>query len=83
MAIPIMTTLPTNYMVTYLWEYFLFLGNNFVFFLGFILYVELLEMFIKMIACPTDLLKSEGALLKNLHIIATDLMQVFDPVRLR
>ncbi|XP_075145511.1 dedicator of cytokinesis protein myoblast city isoform X3 [Haematobia irritans] len=43
---------------------------------------ELLEMFIKMIACPTDLLKSEGALLKNLHIIATDLMQVFDPVRL-
>lgn len=45
--------------------------------------IELLEMFIKMIACPTDLLKSEGALLKNLHIIATDLMQVFDPVRLR
>lgn len=45
--------------------------------------LELLEMFIKMIACPTDLLKSEGALLKNLHIIATDLMQVFDPVRLR
>ncbi|KAL9893363.1 dedicator of cytokinesis protein myoblast city isoform 3-T4 [Glossina fuscipes fuscipes] len=43
---------------------------------------ELLEMFIQMIACPTDLLKSEGALLKNLHIIATDLMQVFDPVRL-
>lgn len=36
-----------------------------------------------MIACPTDLLKSEGALLKNLHIIATDLMQIFDPVRLR
>ncbi|XP_053947178.1 dedicator of cytokinesis protein 1 [Anastrepha ludens] len=43
---------------------------------------ELLEMFIKMIACPTDLLKSEGALLKNLHIIATDLMTVFDEVRL-
>lgn len=40
-------------------------------------------MFIKMIACPTDLLKSEGALLKNLHIIATDLMAVFDEVRLR
>lgn len=82
MAIQIMMTLPTNYMVTYLWECFLFLGNNFVF-LCFILYLELLEMFIKMIACPTDLLKSEGALLKNLHIIATDLMQVFDPVRLR
>ena len=47
------------------------------------LILELLEMFIKMIACPTDLLKSEGALLKNLHVIATDLMQVFDPVRLR
>ncbi|XP_004537877.1 dedicator of cytokinesis protein 1 isoform X3 [Ceratitis capitata] len=43
---------------------------------------ELLQMFISMIACPTDLLKSEGALLKNLHIIATDLMTVFDEVRL-
>ncbi|XP_030369556.1 dedicator of cytokinesis protein 1 isoform X2 [Scaptodrosophila lebanonensis] len=42
----------------------------------------LLKLFIDMIGCPTDLLKSEGMLLKNLHIIATDLMQVFDPVRL-
>ena len=49
----------------------------------FLFATDLLEMFIKMIACPTDLLKSEGALLKNLHIIATDLMQIFDPVRLR
>ncbi|XP_070136941.1 dedicator of cytokinesis protein 1 isoform X2 [Drosophila bipectinata] len=39
---------------------------------------ELLRMFIDMIGCPSNLLKSEGALLKNLHIIATDLMQVFD-----
>ncbi|XP_068155287.1 dedicator of cytokinesis protein 1 isoform X1 [Drosophila tropicalis] len=43
---------------------------------------ELLRMFIDMIGCPSNLLKSEGALLKNLHIIATDLMQVFDQVRL-
>ncbi|XP_034662928.1 dedicator of cytokinesis protein 1 isoform X1 [Drosophila subobscura] len=43
---------------------------------------ELMRMFIDMIGCPSNLLKSEGALLKNLHIIATDLMQVFDQVRL-
>lgn len=44
---------------------------------------ELLKMFIDMIGCPSNLLKSEGALLKNLHIIATDLMEVFDHVHLR
>lgn len=44
---------------------------------------ELLKMFIDMIGCPSNLLKSEGALLKNLHIIATDLMEVFDQVHLR
>ncbi|XP_055851030.1 dedicator of cytokinesis protein 1 isoform X1 [Episyrphus balteatus] len=43
---------------------------------------ELLIMFIDMIDCPTDLLKSEGALLKNLHVIATDLLQVYDKVEL-
>ncbi|XP_023175587.2 dedicator of cytokinesis protein 1 isoform X3 [Drosophila hydei] len=43
---------------------------------------ELLKMFIDMIGCPSNLLKSEGALLKNLHIIATDLMEVFDQVHL-
>ncbi|KRG01267.1 dedicator of cytokinesis protein 1 isoform X1 [Drosophila mojavensis] len=43
---------------------------------------ELLKMFIDMIGCPSNLLKSEGALLKNLHIIATDLMEVFDHVHL-
>ncbi|KAH8278766.1 hypothetical protein KR018_008948, partial [Drosophila ironensis] len=43
---------------------------------------KLLGMFIDMIACPSDLLKSEGALLKSLHIIATDLMQVFDQEQL-
>ncbi|XP_055923008.1 dedicator of cytokinesis protein 1 isoform X2 [Eupeodes corollae] len=43
---------------------------------------ELLNMFIEMIDCPTDLLKSEGALLKNLHVIATDLLQVYDKVEL-
>jgi len=44
---------------------------------------ELLQMFIDMIDCPSNLLKSEGALLKNLHIIATDLMEVFDQMHLR
>lgn len=64
-------------------EIFLFFLKCLELKLKIIFAAELLEMFIKMIGCPTDLLKSEGALLKNLHIIATDLMQVFDPVRLR
>lgn len=44
---------------------------------------DLLLSFIKLIACPNDLLRSQGALLKYLHIICTDLMQVYDPVKLR
>lgn len=36
-----------------------------------------------MITCPNDLLTAEGALLKYLHIIASDLLQVYNPVKLR
>lgn len=44
---------------------------------------DLLMSFIKLIACPNDLLRSQGALLKYLHIICSDLMQVYDPIKLR
>uniref|UniRef100_A0A182VY32 Signaling protein n=1 Tax=Anopheles minimus TaxID=112268 RepID=A0A182VY32_9DIPT len=43
---------------------------------------ELLESFSELIKYQNDLLKSQGALLKYLHIIASDLMQVYDPVKL-
>uniref|UniRef100_A0A1Q3FGS7 Putative signaling protein n=1 Tax=Culex tarsalis TaxID=7177 RepID=A0A1Q3FGS7_CULTA len=43
---------------------------------------DLLESFIELIKYQNDLLKSQGALLKYLHIIASDLMQVYDPVKL-
>lgn len=44
---------------------------------------DLLSSFIKLIACPNDLLRSQGAMLKYLHIISSDLMQVYDPIKLR
>ncbi|XP_052869684.1 dedicator of cytokinesis protein 1 [Anopheles cruzii] len=43
---------------------------------------ELLESFSELIKYQNDLLKSQGALLKYLHIIASDLMQVYDPLKL-
>uniref|UniRef100_A0A8W7NFN6 Signaling protein n=1 Tax=Anopheles atroparvus TaxID=41427 RepID=A0A8W7NFN6_ANOAO len=43
---------------------------------------ELLESFSELIKYQNDLLKSQGALLKYLHIIASDLMQVYDPEKL-
>ncbi|XP_058117001.1 dedicator of cytokinesis protein 1 [Anopheles coustani] len=43
---------------------------------------ELLESFSELISYKNDLLKSQGAMLKYLHIIASDLMQVYDPVKL-
>ncbi|XP_062554815.1 dedicator of cytokinesis protein 1 isoform X2 [Armigeres subalbatus] len=43
---------------------------------------DLLESFIELIKYQNDLLKSQGALLKYLHIIASDLMQVYDPIKL-
>ncbi|XP_031633258.1 dedicator of cytokinesis protein 1 isoform X3 [Contarinia nasturtii] len=43
---------------------------------------DLLQSFIKLTACPNDLLRSQGAMLKYLHIISSDLTQVYDPVKL-
>ncbi|KFB45954.1 AGAP004320-PA-like protein [Anopheles sinensis] len=43
---------------------------------------ELLNSFSELIKYQNDLLKSQGALLKYLHIIASDLMEVYDPVKL-
>lgn len=45
--------------------------------------VDLLQSFIKLTACPNDLLRSQGAMLKYLHIISSDLTQVYDAVKLR
>lgn len=45
--------------------------------------LDLLQSFIKLTACPNDLLRSQGAMLKYLHIISSDLTQVYDPVKLR
>lgn len=44
---------------------------------------DLLSLFIQLISTPNDLLRSQGAILKYLHVIAADLMQVYDPLRLR
>lgn len=44
---------------------------------------DLLMSFINLLACPKDLLLSQGALLKYLHIIFSDLTQVYDPIKLR
>ncbi|ETN61959.1 dedicator of cytokinesis protein 1 [Anopheles darlingi] len=43
---------------------------------------QLLESFTELIKYQNDLLKSQGALLKYLHIIASDLMQVYEPLKL-
>lgn len=58
--------------------------NYFILFFDFtLLYtLDLLASFIKLIACPNDLLRSQGAILKYLHIISSDLMQVYDPLKL-
>lgn len=45
-------------------------------------FTDLLASFIKLVACPNDMLRSQGALLKYIHIIVSDLMQVYDPIRL-
>lgn len=44
---------------------------------------DLLTLFVQLISTPNDLLRSQGAILKYLHVIAADLMQVYDPLRLR
>lgn len=44
---------------------------------------ELLGLFVQLIAMPNPLLRSQGAILKYLHVIASDLMEVYDPLKLR
>lgn len=44
---------------------------------------DLLGLFIQLISMQNDLLRSQGAILKYLHVIASDLMQVYDPLKLR
>lgn len=58
-------------------------NNELRFFFFFIFLLDLLQSFIKLSACPNDLLRSQGAMLKYLHVIASDLTQVYDAVKLR
>lgn len=44
---------------------------------------ELIGLFVQLIAMPNPLLRSQGAILKYLHVIAADLMLVYDPLKLR
>jgi dedicator of cytokinesis protein 1 len=44
---------------------------------------DLLASFVTLIASPKEMLLSQGAILKCLHVIAADLLQVYDPVKLR
>lgn len=44
---------------------------------------ELLSLFTELVESSNERLRSQGAILKYLHVIATDLMQVYDPVKLR
>lgn len=44
---------------------------------------ELIGLFVQLIAMPYPLLRSQGAILKYLHVIASDLMEVYDPLKLR
>ncbi|CAD7083698.1 unnamed protein product [Hermetia illucens] len=43
---------------------------------------ELLSLFTELVESSNERLRSQGAILKYLHVIATDLMQVYDPVKL-
>lgn len=44
---------------------------------------ELMGLFVQLIQMPNPLLRSQGAILKYLHIIASDLIEVYDPLKLR
>lgn len=44
---------------------------------------ELMGLFVQLIQMPNPLLRSQGAIFKYLHIIASDLMEVYDPLKLR
>lgn len=44
---------------------------------------DLLSSFVSLISCSNDLLRSQGAMLKYIHVIASDLIQVYDKIKLR
>jgi hypothetical protein len=44
---------------------------------------DLMGLFVQLIQMPSPLLKSQGAMLKYLHVIASDLVEVYDPLKLR
>jgi len=44
---------------------------------------ELLGLFVQLIQMRNSLLRSQGAIFKYLHIIASDLLEVYDPLKLR
>jgi dedicator of cytokinesis protein 1 len=44
---------------------------------------DLLGQFVALIALKEPLLKSQGAILKYLHVITSDLMEIYDPLKLR
>lgn len=44
---------------------------------------ELMGLFVQLIQMPTPLLRSQGAIFKYLHVIASDLVEVYDPLKLR
>lgn len=44
---------------------------------------DLLTSFVNLISCSNDLLRSQGAMLKYIHVIASDLIQVYDKMKLR
>ncbi len=44
---------------------------------------DLLSSFVNLISCSNDLLRSQGAMLKYIHVIASDLIQVYDKMKLR
>lgn len=43
---------------------------------------DLLRSFKQLVASQNYLLKSQGSILKNLHLIAIDLLDVYDPAKL-
>lgn len=44
---------------------------------------ELMGLFVQLIQMPNPLLRSQGAIFKYLHVIASDLIEVYDPLKLR
>lgn len=44
---------------------------------------ELMGLFVQLIQLPNPLLRSQGAILKYLHVITSDLMEVYDALKLR